>query len=206
MPTMARAPLTLLAVGSAEADGLQALQRLRAQGALIAHTPDPARADAWLATLLPDLVLALPAATAGLRLPADRTLSWDGRADSLARLLQPWLRAPGSGPERFDRLELDEAAGRVRWQDAEGRLLEQAIPATELRLLRCLARRQGLAVSRAELLQEVWPADAQPQARSVDQVVRRLRQLLQPLGLAQGLRSLRGIGYRLDLAPVATAD
>lgn len=202
---MSRAPLTLLAVCPEAPAWCERLERLRAHGALVAHTADPVRARQWLSTLVPDLLLAAPAVASELRpvLPASgsRTLAWDGQLDSLDAVLQPWLPPAPTGPQRFGLLEVDEAGGRVRISHGLGGPREQAMPATELRLLLCLARQQGRALSREELLQQAWPADGRPQPRSVDQVVRRLRQLLQPLGLAGRLRSLRGLGYRLDLEP-----
>lgn len=200
---MSRAPLTLLAVCPEAPAWSERLERLRAHGALVAHTADPDRARQWLSTLVPDLLLAPPETAKLLRpvMPASgsRTLAWDGSPESLDGLLQPWLPPQRSGPLRFGPLEVDEAGGRVRLNQGLSGPREQAIPATELRLLLCLARQQGRALSREELLNQAWPADNRPQPRSVDQVVRRLRQLLQPLGLAGRLRSLRGLGYRLDL-------
>ncbi len=205
---MPRVPLTLLAVCPEAPAWSEPLERLRAQGALVAHTSDPARARQWLSTLVPDLLLAAPETAELLRpvMPASnsRTLAWDGLAESLDALLQPWLPEPRRGPLRFGPMEVDETRGRVRVSHGLAGPCEQAMPATELRLLICLARHQGRALSRDDLLQQAWPADSRPQPRSVDQVVRRLRQLLQPLGLAGRLRSLRGLGYRLDLdIPVA---
>ncbi|MFN4115758.1 MAG: winged helix-turn-helix domain-containing protein [Inhella sp.] len=204
------APLTLLAVCPGAPECLLQLERLRALGTLVAHTPDEAQAEGWLATLLPDLLLAPPAAGERLRaaLPPARSrlLTWDGEPDSLGQALQrhfPALR-PAEGPLRFGPLLVHEDQGLVELPQAQGGPRRVHMPATELRLLLCLARQPGRVLSRAELLEQVWPAAQRPQARSVDQVVRRLRQLLQGLGLAASLCSLRGLGYRLDLdSPLA---
>lgn len=206
---MSPAPLTLLAVCPEEPEWALRLDRVRAQGALVAHTADPLRAAQWLDTLVPDLLLAGPACTEQLR-PAlharhARALNWDGEAGTLDAALQPWFPLQRSGPQRFGPLFIDESTGRLTLSHALGGPRELQMPATELRLLLCLARHQGRALSRAELLTEAWPAGSRPQARSVDQVVRRLRQLLEPLGLAGRLRSLRGLGYRLDLDSPAPA-
>ena len=40
---------------------------------------------------------------------------------------------------------------------------------------------------------------AQPQPRTVDQVVRRLRKVLAAIGLPDLVRAQRGLGYQLDL-------
>lgn len=200
-----RAPLTLLAVCPPAPECLRLLERLRTLGALVARTSDAAQAESWLATLLPDLLLAPPATGERLRaaLPTaqPRLLSWDGEPASLDALLQahfPALRA-GTGPQHLGPLLVHEADGLVELPQALGGSRRVHMPATELRLLLCLARQPGRALSRIELLEQVWPTAQRPQARSVDQVVRRLRQLLEGLGLAGSLRSLRGLGYRLDL-------
>lgn len=201
---MTRPPLTLLAVLPEQPAWTAQLDRLRAQGALVAHTADPERARQWLATLLPDLLLGSEAALQALRplLPgrAHRSLAFEGEPAQLEALLLPWFpQLREAGPRRFGPLEVDESRGEVCLDDPLRGPRRVHIPATELRLLVCLARHQGRAVSRGELLDEAWAPDARPQPRSVDQVVRRLRQLLQTVGLAGRLRSLRGLGYRLDL-------
>lgn len=201
------APLTLLIVGPEHADLPTQLESLRLQGALVAHCAGAERALLGLATLLPDLLLAAPEAQPALAAATDgrrpRLLDWDGEPASLNGLLAPYLPQlqPRPGPRRLGQLQVDERLGTVQHPAAPGGPLQVHMPATELRLLLCLGRHSGRAVSRQQLLSEVWPADQRPQARSVDQVVRRLRQLLQPLGLAGQLRSLRGLGYRLDLDP-----
>jgi DNA-binding response OmpR family regulator len=78
-----------------------------------------------------------------------------------------------------------------------------------MRLLQHLVQQSGRVVSRDMLRQAIWPEGfaqgPRPQARSVDQVVRRLRQLLASLGLEDNLKSLRGLGYRLDADPAPRA-
>jgi DNA-binding response OmpR family regulator len=190
-------PLTLLLVGPEQAGLAAQLERLRGLGALVAHIAEPARALQVLGTLLPDLLLA-PSAPAALPRGV-RWLAWDGDPATLPGLLAPRLPSlRQGGSQRLGQLQIDETRGLVSLPPHEIH-----VPATELRLLLCLGRHGGRAVSRQQLLAEVWPAEAQPQPRSVDQVVRRLRQLLQGLGLAGRLRSLRGLGYRLDLDPLS---
>lgn len=194
---MPATPLTLLLVGPDQAGLPALLERLRAQGALVAHTADPSRALQVLGTMLPDLLLA-PSSPAELPRGV-RWLAWGGETEALPALLAPYLPAlRKQGPQRLGLLQVDEARGLVALPPHQIHM-----PATELRLLLCLGRHSGRAVSRQQLLSEVWPAETRPQARSVDQVVRRLRQLLQGLGLAGRLRSLRGLGYRLDLDPLS---
>jgi Transcriptional regulatory protein, C terminal len=185
-------PQTVLIVGP-DLPGLAALrERLRDRGALLAHTDCLPQAQQWLDTLAPDLIVS----TTPLLAPAPcRQLVWDGLATSLDALLDATYPPPGW--QRGGELLLDADSGRLAL--AAQPQAAVTLPATELRLLLCLLRRQGRAVSRQELMQEAWPPDEQPKPRSVDQVVHRLRELLAPLGLANRLRSLRGLGYRFDL-------
>jgi DNA-binding winged helix-turn-helix (wHTH) protein len=199
------APLTLLLV-CAEHPRLPAvLDQLRAQGALVAWSEKSDKALQWLSTLTPDLML-ISSALKGAVAPAvsghTKVLIWDGHPEQLAAQLQPYLpkARPTEGPQCFGDLELDPNTGWVQHHSGRGQVLRVHMPATELRLLLCLARQQGRAMSRIELLQAAWSSAETPQARSVDQVVRRLRPLLAQVGLPDALRSLRGLGYRLDLS------
>lgn len=185
------APQTLIVVGP-DHPGLSSLrERLRERGALLAHTDCLPQAQRWLATLAPDLVVSTQPLWPA---PSCPQLAWDGHLPTLEKWMSERFPPP---PPPSAALQIDADTGRLAL-----RARPQAsvtLPATELRLLLCLLRHRGRAVSRRELLHEAWPAGGQPQPRSVDQVVHRLRELLAPLGLADHLRSLRGLGYRLDL-------
>ncbi len=70
------------------------------------------------------------------------------------------------------------------------------ITALEFRLLGALFRQPGRMFSRDELLNAVWGADSQIEARTVDTHLRRLRERL---GKAAGqVQTVRGFGYRLS--------
>ncbi len=69
-------------------------------------------------------------------------------------------------------------------------------------LLAYLAERQGQAVSREELLANVWHYPPTVQSRCVDTTVRRLRRKIEAGGeKASVLVSVHGVGYRLVPAP-----
>ncbi len=86
-------------------------------------------------------------------------------------------------PDRFE-LEL------------EGR--SSPLTAKELGLLLMLYARLGSAVSRGEILQEVWDLHPETQTRVVDTFVLRLRKLLEPdPSRPRHLLSVRSFGYRL---------
>lgn len=193
-------PLTLLSLSSADPQLNQLLQSASASGALVAHTSDPAQAQRWLDTLSPDLLLAEPALLPRLQAPLCPVLQWDGEPHRMAQRLKAWLPALETAPAVtvLGNIEADPMQGVVRHRTPDGLQRQAAVPALELRLLAVLMRRTGRVVTRSELLDSVWPAHARPLPRTVDQTVRRLRVGLQPLGLAERLRSLRGLGYRFD--------
>jgi two-component system, OmpR family, phosphate regulon response regulator PhoB len=67
---------------------------------------------------------------------------------------------------------------------------------TEFRLLADLVKARGRVRTREALLSEVWGYDSEVLSRTVDTHVRRLRAKLGPA--ADWLRTIRGVGYRLD--------
>jgi DNA-binding response OmpR family regulator len=70
---------------------------------------------------------------------------------------------------------------------------------TELKLLVELSRRPGQALSRQQLLRLVWEHDYLGDSRLVDACVQRLRAKVELVpGDPQLIRTVRGIGYRLD--------
>jgi DNA-binding response OmpR family regulator len=72
------------------------------------------------------------------------------------------------------------------------------LTAKELGLLKLLHERRGTAVSRGEILQEVWDLDPQTRTRVVDTFVLRLRKLIEPSpSKPRYLLSVRSFGYRL---------
>lgn len=205
-------PPTVLVVAAPHPELDAFLSEARGHGVVVARTGDAQQAQRWLTTLRPDVVMApepdWPTVHAALGeatpqpAPAWAALTWAGNVSPLRQQLAaqvpalgealPWLAAGA--------LRVDEARGLVGRALPDGRLLQTPVPPIELRLLLCLARHQGRFVTRDELLWQVWPSEAQPQARTVDQVVRRLRKLLSAVGFSSALRSLRGLGYRLDVA------
>jgi len=85
-----------------------------------------------------------------------------------------------------DRFEIDRE-GDVR-----------PLTAKELGLLQLLYNRRGTAVSRGEILQEVWGLHPETRTRVVDTFVLRLRKLIEPDPANPAfLLSVRSFGYRL---------
>ena len=96
------------------------------------------------------------------------------------------------------RVDLERAT--VTWPDRTVSLTE-----VEVRLLTYLAQHVGQAISRAELLQEVWGYSPKVRSRAVDQTMKRLRPKVEPDPKSPvTLQSAVGVGYRLVL-PVRDA-
>ena len=68
---------------------------------------------------------------------------------------------------------------------------------TEWRLLEFLTRRRGQTFSRAAILAGVWGYEDEPVESNVDLYVHYLRR---KLGAASPIRTVRGVGYRIDAA------
>ncbi len=81
----------------------------------------------------------------------------------------------------------------------QARAFGQVLPLTpiEFSLLELFMRRPGRALSRQQLLDEVWGQDFEGAERTVDSHVRNLRSKLK--GTRPRIVSVRGIGYKLDV-------
>jgi DNA-binding response OmpR family regulator len=86
----------------------------------------------------------------------------------------------------------------------EARLKAGSLPLTRLEfdLLETLARHAGQALSREQLLDQVWRYDYYGDARAVDSAVKRLRAKVRQAGGDPGvIVTVRGVGYRLEKSP-----
>jgi two-component system response regulator MprA len=90
-------------------------------------------------------------------------------------------------------LELDPAQFTV---SISGRA--HTLTPTEFRLLGTLARAGGRVVSRQALIGTAWPHGAIVQDNTLDVYVARLRRKLEQLPGAPAIRTLHGVGYRLQ--------
>jgi DNA-binding response OmpR family regulator len=94
---------------------------------------------------------------------------------------------------RFGRLTLDRARHEL-WMG------EKCFPLTamEMELMWRLASARGRAMTRTELLDSVWGSDnLEVGPRAVDNLIQRLRR---KVGAAEIVRTVRGIGFRVDEA------
>jgi two-component system alkaline phosphatase synthesis response regulator PhoP len=111
-----------------------------------------------------------------------RRRRWDGAGGSRA----PGAVRVGRTIVRFDRFELETPDGTVR------------LTTREAALLRALVEREGRAVPRGELLEEVWGLRPDTRTRVVDSFMVRLRRYIEPdPQRPRHIVSVRGHGYRL---------
>jgi len=92
----------------------------------------------------------------------------------------------------------------VDFQNLQLRAGDQVIPLTmmESDLLRCLIRNSGHAVSRKQLLQDVWNLHEDTDTRAIDNFIVRLRRYIErEPGKPCHLLTVRGIGYRFVPSP-----
>lgn len=167
-------------------DGLSVCRRLRADGVATPTLMLTAR------SLVPDRVAALDGG-------ADDHLAKPFHLEELlARVRALGRRGAGAGSAGREAgpLRLD-LAGRRAWRDGH----ELALTARELDLLDLLVRRAGQVVGRETILREVWGQDADPRSNTVDVHVASLRGKLDRPFARPLLTTVRGHGYRLDVAP-----
>ncbi|MGH8232968.1 MAG: phosphate regulon transcriptional regulator PhoB [Rhodanobacteraceae bacterium] len=99
----------------------------------------------------------------------------------------------GTGSIEIEGLRIDGPAHRVYAGDAK-----VEIGPTEYRLLYFFMTHTERAYSRAQLLDQVWGGSVYVEERTVDVHIRRLRKILEPLGLDELVQTVRGIGYRFS--------
>jgi DNA-binding response OmpR family regulator len=174
--------LAVIDVGLPGTDGLSLLRRLRSAGKTMPTLILTARCT------LADKVKALD-------LGADDFMSKPFEAAELAARCRALMRRSTgalNGIIRLNRLSVDLAGKRLCIDESEVELT-----AREWLVLECLVRRVGLIVSKDRLQQAVASPDHDVTANAVEVHISRLRA---KLGDAAIVRSLRGLGYRLEEA------
>jgi two-component system alkaline phosphatase synthesis response regulator PhoP len=133
----------------------------------------------------------------GLKLGADDYLVKPFEmAELLARIEALLRRAPAAGPSpdgfRFGDVAIDFRRAEVT---KAGQRLE--LSAREFKLLRYFVEHRGAALSRDELLNEVWGYNSMPSTRTVDVHVAWLRQKLETNPRhPEHLLTVHGLGYK----------
>jgi len=116
------------------------------------------------------------------------------RARAVLRRANPALGAENLS---YEDLVMDLVEHRVNRDGAAVKL-----GPTEFRLLRTLMEKPGRVFSREQLLDRVWGQDIFVEVRTVDVHIRRLRKALNDGGKADLIRTVRSVGYALDVAKV----
>jgi DNA-binding response OmpR family regulator len=172
--------MAVIDVGLPGADGLSLVRRLRAAGKSLPTLILTARCT------LTDKVKALD-------IGADDFLSKPFEPAELAARCRALLRRAGGaldGRVKLNRMSVDLAGHRLCIDDAEVELT-----AREWLVLECLVRRTGQIVPKERVQQALAGPDQDITPNAVEVHVSRLRT---KLGDAALIRSLRGLGYRLE--------
>ena len=162
-------------------DGLEILRRLRAEHAT---------------RRVPVIMLTARAAemdkVAGLELGADDYIAKPFGLMELQARVKAVLRRAQQEPEdavlKYKDLEIDPAARLVR---RDGEPVELTFK--EFELLRLLVSRQGVVLSRDEILAQIWGYEFTGETRTVDMHIKALRHKLGEEYIA----TVRGVGYKM---------
>jgi DNA-binding response OmpR family regulator len=177
--------LAVIDVGLPGTDGLSLVRRLRSSGKTLPTLILTARCT------LADKVKALD-------LGADDFMSKPFEAAELAARCRALMRRSSgalNGIIKLQRMSVDLLGKRLCVDDAEVELT-----AREWLVLECLVRRINLIVPKEKLQQAVASPDQDTSANAVEVHISRLRT---KLGNAAIIRSLRGLGYRLEEAKIS---
>jgi DNA-binding response OmpR family regulator len=181
----------ILDLGLPGMDGLEVCQKARAQGYAGAILIVTARAGEL------DRVV-------GLDYGADDYLSKPfGLAELQARVRALLRRtgqpaAPSQPDRRPDQLQIDQAARRVFYGDAEVMLTGK-----EYDVLDILVAQRGKVVSRDRLMADVWDENWYGSTKTLDVTIGRLRAKLEGSEVAERIVAVRGVGFRLEGPPDA---
>ena len=189
--------LILLDVMLPGLDGFETVERLRAAGSFVPVVMLTARGHT-------DDVLR------GFELGADDYLPKPFDLSILLARIQGLLRRK-TWLEKDSTVEQAEELDEYRFSDRHIEFSRQVIkrdgaehPLTlmETTLLRHLVRREGQAVSRKALLEEVWGVRHDMDTRTVDNFISRLRRVIEDEPSSpQHLQTVRGVGYRFVAQP-----
>ncbi|HKW83146.1 MAG TPA: response regulator transcription factor [Burkholderiaceae bacterium] len=166
-------------------DGLELCQTLRAEGR---HVP------VLMLTALADLEDKVK----GLRLGADDYLTKPFAFEELLARIEALLRRGREQRPKATTLQVADLLLDLERMQASRAGKPISLTAKELAFLELLMRSPGRVYSRERILSNVWGTNEDPLTNVVDVYVRRLRSKIDdghPLAL---LKTVRGLGYRLD--------
>ena len=175
--------LVVLDVGLPDVDGLEVCRRLRATTPLpvIFLTARDAEVDRVV----------------GLELGADDYVTKPFSPAELVARVKAVLRRTESGAPPAEVLRAGEVEVDLGRREVRVRGEPVGFTTKEFDLLRFLAERPGLALSRQQILDGVWGYDWFGDVRTVDVHIAQVRK---KVGGAVRISTVRSIGYRLDVA------
>jgi OmpR family response regulator RpaB len=130
----------------------------------------------------------------GLEIGADDYLAKPFEPRELVARIQNILKRSNSQPAVTSKLQLGELEIDLERQTVTLANEELNLTTLEFRLLALLAAEAGKVFSRDEILSGIKGVEADLYTRSVDILISRLRQKLQPLDI---IKTVWGSGYRL---------
>jgi two-component system response regulator MprA len=139
---------------------------------------------------------------AGLDAGADDYLVKPFALEELRARLRALLRrtrldeADDDAVVRYDEFALDPVAREVR---RGNRLLE--LTRTEYTLLELLLRNAGAVLPREVIMDRVWGYELEPASNSLEVFIGYLRRKTEAAGEPRAIHTVRGVGYRLKVAP-----
>jgi DNA-binding response OmpR family regulator len=177
-----RPRLVVLDVGLPDVDGLEVCRRLRQTSTIpvIFLTARDSEVDRVL----------------GLELGADDYVTKPFSPAELVARVKAVLRRT-EGPAAAEIVQVGNATIDIGRREVRVRDAAVAFTTKEFELLRFLAERPGLALSRQQILDGVWGFDWFGDARTVDV---HLAQVRKKLDGAVRIDTVRGVGYRLEPA------
>jgi len=178
--------LVLLDLGLPDMDGIDVCRRLRAARPELAILILTAR-DTEL-----DVVAGLDAGADDYLVKPFRLSEFLARVRAHVRRVSAAMPADVDEPLAAGALTVDPRARRA-WQSGT----ELALRPKEFDLLALLVAEAGRAVTRGRIMREVWDTDWLGTTKTLDTHMLTLRH---KLGDASPITTLRGVGYRLDVA------
>lgn len=121
------------------------------------------------------------------------------RVRALLRRVHPAVPATGSGVEAMQQLQFGSAVLDFQKYEASKDGKPVDLTRKEFGIVRFLATRPGIVVSRDELLNEVWGYDSYPTTRTVDNHIASLRAKLEPdPANPRHFLTVHGVGYKFQ--------
>jgi len=117
------------------------------------------------------------------------------RASHASDASKPKAGAAAPAVYRFDSVVIDFTRFTVTVDRDE--VVKHELTTLEAQFLRYLVEHEGTVLARQDILNDVWPADADVTQRTIDNFVLRLRRMIEPdPANPRFLLSVRGTGYR----------